>query len=417
MAGTATRRKPPARKRAPKGPQVKPDDFVAIEQHLGTRELVERAQVIRLTTLTLLGGGNLTLLGGPGTGKSLTLRSYAKSFPDAAYYEEALNEELSVNEVIGPYDLEGFVNGRGLKREVTGFLGGANIAFLDERYRANGVLSNALLPIENVGERLLKLNGHRVRLPIKAIVAAANFLPDPDNVVMQASVSRVTLITKVERIRSDDSFKEMIRRTHDWEAADADRPILSLAQLDEAQRQVALVRPTPEFVDAAAILRQKAHSEGLPVDDRRWRDLYRICRAVAWMAGRDVLVADDLAACEMGMWREDSHIPIAHALTLGFRGRFEQEANRLRTEAAPNLAEWEQIRPDVDNTPPNEDVDPDVLRKGMSVQRKLKHSHERVSALLDEAAREQRDAATARELHTEIVAALEWFKASLGLVY
>lgn len=417
MATTATRRRAPAKGRAVKA-KVKPDEFVAIEQFLGTRVLVERAQAVRLTTLTLLAGTNLCLLGDAGVAKSLTLREYAKSFPDAAYYEEQMNEELSVNEVIGQYDLARFVNGDGkFVRMTEGFLGGANIAFIDERYRANGVLSNALLPIENVGERALKLNGHKERLPLAAEVAAANFLPDPDNLVMKAAVDRMTLIAKVERVKADDSFMELVRRAHARESHESERPQLSLAQLFEAQAHVKAVKPTPEFVAAAAKLRRDAHEKGLPVSDRRWLELYLVCRATAWLAGRDHLVSDDLAACEMGMWREDKHVAHAHALTVGFRGRFETEAHKFRAESAKPLAEWEQIRPEVDNTPPNEEVDPDVLRKGMSVQRQLKLAYVRVSGLLAEANREKRDAPTARELHNELLVALEWFKDSLGLVY
>lgn len=409
------------RKRAPKEAApatVTPDDFVAIEQFLNLRQLVERGPIVRLTTLTMCAGTNLGLLGEPGVAKSLTPREYARSFPDATYYEEGFNEELSANEVIGMPDLARFINGDGkFVRQTEGYASGAHIGFFDERYRANGVLSNSLLGLENASERLLKLNGVRTRMPLRALFHAANYLPDPDNKIAQASVYRVTLLAHVERIQSDANFEELIRRAHDRVSWEAERPLLSLAQLDAAQAMVANVKPTPEFTQAAAKLRRDAYEAGLPVDDRRWIELYRVCRAAAWMNGRDFLVPDDLAACEMGMWREQSQMPKARELVMPFFGRYEQEAEGLRNEAMPNLKLWGELRPEVDNTPAQADVDPETLRKGMIVQRKLRDSYGRVTKLLDEAAREQREAQSGRELRDELHLALEWFRDSLALTF
>jgi MoxR-like ATPase len=414
MAATAAPRTTRARK--PKPPSVTPGDFLRITQFLDTRVLVERALELRILTLGLLSGVNVHLLGPPGVAKSLGLREFAKCIDGARYFEKALNAGLPEDAVIGGYDMPLFVATGDFQRKVAGKLPDAHLGFLDEWFRANGPMLDSLLPIANTEERLAEVDGTPVQAPLLALVSASNHMPDADNEQAAALVDRITLMSLVERVRSDDSFMEMIDRHHARRLAVAndawERETVSLAQVIAAQLQVNAVRPTPEFKEHAAKLRRDAITEGLDVSDRRWLELYRVCRANAWMSGRDHLIPEDLAVTEHGMWRDPDHRGTAHKLVLPFHGRYEREATAKREEAAGPIAAFEAIRPLVEGTPPSEDLERDVLTKAISASRNIAGVKARVDAVLEEAAREKRDAATLRDLSNELHAVQLWFKAN-----
>jgi hypothetical protein len=139
-------------------------------------------------------------------------------------------------------------------------------------------------------------------------------------------------------------------------------------------------------------------------------ELGRVCRANAWLAGRDHLIPEDLAVVEHGLWRDIDDRPTAHKVVLKYHGRFEREATQKRQESQKALAAVEQIRPQVEGTPPNEELDPDVLTKAISASRQIDAVKGRVEKLLEEADREKQNAATLRDLDNELVAIQMWFK-------
>ena len=404
------------RTRARSGVAVTPQDFLRVTDHLDTQVLVERSLELRIINLATLAGVNVHLLGPPGVAKSLGLREYAKSIADARYFEKPLNANLPADAVIGAYDMALFASTGDFVRKVEGYAPTAHVVFLDEWFRANGPMLDALLPLANTEERQAEHNGGMMTCPTLVLVSASNHLPDADNEQAQALVDRITVMLYVERVKSDDSFKQILRRHHARRLAEVDdtwtREQVTLEQVQEAQRQVWHVRFTPEFEDAAAQLRRDTTTAGLNVSDRRWVELVRFCRAQAWMSGRDHLIPEDLAVVEHGLWRDKDQIPEAHRLVLAFHGRFEREATEKRQEAAPAIAKFEEIRPLVEGTPPNEDIDPDTLRKAISASRAIKAVKLRVEAVLDEATREQRDAAGLRELLNELVSIQLWFKSN-----
>ena len=87
--------------------------------------------------------------------------------------------------------------------------------FIDELFRANGLMQDALLPLANTGERAAEHNGGMIRTPCKAFFSASNHTPDAENEQAQALVDRITLMQKVEAVKADDSFKDLIERRGD----------------------------------------------------------------------------------------------------------------------------------------------------------------------------------------------------------
>lgn len=422
MAGsTATR----SRAKAPangngKLAKVTPDDFLRVTQFLDTRVLVERAVELRVILLGTLAGVNVHLLGPPGVAKSLGLREFAKCVTDARYFEKAMNAGLPPDAVIGAIDIQKLTATGEYARKVDGMLPLAHIGFVDEWFRSNGLMLDALLPIANTEERFYEANGQVGKSPLLVLVSASNHMPDADNEQAQALVDRITLMAHVDRVRADDSFMEIVRRHHARRTAEAagtyTRETVTLEQLIEAQRQVTAIEPSPDFLAEAAALRRRTYDEGLGVSDRRWVELFRVCRANAWLSGRDHLIPEDLAATEHGLWRAREDIPKARALVMPFFGRFEREATERRQEWVPVAARWEAVRPQVEGTPPNQDLDPDVLKEAISIARSVVTLTANVDSSLAAAAKEHRDAASLRDLANELLATRDWFdKVGLGV--
>jgi MoxR-like ATPase len=399
----------------PKAAQVEPDDFLRVMRFLDTEVLVERANEIRVLFLTILSGTNFHLEGTPGVAKSLGLDQAAKCITGAVYFKKPLNEELAPSAVLGGYDYAHFMTNGDLIRKVTGKAPSAHLIFIDEVFRANGMMLDALLPLTNVGEREAEINDKMQRTPALCFLTAANFHPDADNARAQAYLDRVTNMLWVERVKSDDSFKEIMRRhanaiTAQANGTDLKRETVTVEQVQEAQRQVRLVRLTPEFLDKQAELRRNVITAGLDVSDRRWTEIGLVARANAWLAGRDFLIPEDLVVAEYAMARDRDQIPEARKLVLPFHGRFEREAEAKRQESVKAFEQVEDIRPLVEGTPPNEELDPDVLRKAINASRQVDAVKARVDAVLTEAEQEKRDAAKLRDLANELLALQMWFK-------
>jgi MoxR-like ATPase len=408
---------PSANGTAPATPVVvEPSDYLRVARFLDTEVLVERATEVRVLILTLLSGTNVLLIGSGGTAKTLALDELAKCIVGARYFKKVMNEELAPSAILGGYDYARFMKTGELVRKTVNMAPDSHIFTADELFRANGMMLDAQLPITNVGEREAEVEGVIRKLEEFLMYAAAtNFIPDADNVRAQAFMDRMTNMLYVQRVQAADSFKEIIRRHTARLQAHANgtalkRETITLAQALEAQKQVRNVRDTPEFMDSAVDLRQKAITEGVDVSDRRWMEVYLMCRANAWLNGRDHLIPEDLVVAEYGMARAKDQVGTAHALVLPFHGRFERAATELRQEAVGPITEVEQVRPLVEGTPPNEDIDPDVLRKALNASRKIDAAKGRVDEVLAEAEQEKRDAATLRDLANELLAMQMWFK-------
>jgi MoxR-like ATPase len=205
---------PRAARKRPAKVKVAPEDFLRVAQFLNTKVLVERPVEIRVMNLALIAGINAHLNGSPGVAKSLGLDEYAKCIVGATYFKKPLNEDLSPSRVLGEWDYPRFMRGdtSELERKIAGYAPTADIIFVDEVFRANGLMLDALLPLANVGEREFEHNGGMAKAPVKLMVSAANFNPDPDNVRAQAYLDRVTVMLWVERVKASDSFKEILRR-------------------------------------------------------------------------------------------------------------------------------------------------------------------------------------------------------------
>mmetsp|Transcript_111 Transcript_111/g.362 ORF Transcript_111/g.362 Transcript_111/m.362 type:complete len:586 (+) Transcript_111:2-1759(+) len=282
-----------------------------------TEGLVERSVEAKLLLLAALSGEHLFLLGPPGTAKSLLARRLSKVC-QGSFFERLLTRFSVPEEVFGPLSLKALENDE-LRRKVEGFLPTADVAFLDEVFKANSSILNALLALLN--ERLFDNGGSRMEVPLWCAVAASNELPESDE--LDALFDRFLLRRAVPRV-SDEVVPRFLRATlesgaeAEEEPAGASResgPLLTAAASAELRREAAEQVAFPDrLLKLVAGLRAHLRDEAEPpvfVSDRRLAKAVRLLRVAAFAAGGSEVSELDLLLLQHIFWDEDPEQAVA----------------------------------------------------------------------------------------------------------
>eukprot|EP00887_Chlorella_sp_A99_P000959 scaffold5.g959.t1 len=138
--------------------------------------LLERETEVRLLLLAALCGEHLLLLGPPGTAKSELSRRLS-ALTGGRYFERLLTRFSVPEELFGPLSMRGLENDEYV-RQIEGYLPTAEVAFIDEIFKANSAILNALLTLLN--ERLFDNGSKRLAVPLLCLVGASNELPESE---------------------------------------------------------------------------------------------------------------------------------------------------------------------------------------------------------------------------------------------
>jgi MoxR-like ATPase len=165
--------------------------------------LVERAEDARLVVLAMISNEHILLLGKPGTGKSILGLRLAE-LCEGRFFQRLLTRFTTPDELFGPLSLKSLENDE-YRRCTAGFLPTADIAFLDEIFKANSAILNTLLTILN--ERKFDNAGGRETCPIRCVVGASNELPESDE--LMALFDRFLIRKEVTPV-SDDGVLSLL---------------------------------------------------------------------------------------------------------------------------------------------------------------------------------------------------------------
>ncbi len=140
---------------------------------------VGREEESKVSVLALVTKQHCVFIGEPGTAKSALLGTLAEAV-NGNYFKYLLTKYTIPSELVGEFDPVTFQKAGKLQRDVNGMLPTANIAFVDEIYKANSETLNALLNITN--ERVFMDTGNRkIPIPLYSMFAASNELPQSDD--------------------------------------------------------------------------------------------------------------------------------------------------------------------------------------------------------------------------------------------
>ncbi len=266
-------------------------------QRLG-REFLAKDEIIRLLLVSIVAGEHMLIVGPPGTAKSALVRTLAQRL-DARYFEYLLTRFSEPNELLGPVDIQAFREGT-FRRRTEQMLPEAEIAFLDEIFKASSAILNSLLGILN--ERRVQIGAERVDVPLLALFAASNEVPSDDS--LAALLDRFLL-----RVRSQNlegfHFRELLRigLEHEKKLLAGSSPqsgsprttLLSAKDILALRKELASrLTFSDEFLAEYKAIVAQIRSEGIFLSDRRLIKILKLCAASALVDGRPQADVSDL---------------------------------------------------------------------------------------------------------------------------
>lgn len=254
---------------------------------------VGRGEVARFVGLAAICGQHSLLVGPPGAAKSLLARALARAV-GGRYYEVLVGAYTTPDEVFGPVDLAG-LSGGVLRRITDGYLPSAEVAFLDELFRAGpGTLGSLLSALH---ERIYHEGGRARPIPLRVAVAATNEWPVDDG--LAAVVDRFLVRLVVGYVADGERERVAFGAL----PAPADEPVASVGDLDAARAESGAL-PYSSAARAAYLAAVRAAEEvgGARLSDRRVRAATALPRAAAWLRGAAEVAPADVADAWPALW-------------------------------------------------------------------------------------------------------------------
>lgn len=308
---------------------------------------VGRSEAVRLLLVSLIAREHAVLIGPPGTAKSALVRTLAE-LVDARYFEYLLTRFTEPNEIFGPVDLEAFRRGE-YRRRTAGMLPEAEVVFLDEIWKSNSAILNALLSLLN--ERRFTSGGAVLECPLISVFGASNEVPADET--LAALFDRFLLRIRTESLDAFH-FSELLDRGVRQEIRKLERaPVRPLVTAAELGTLVARVGKSLELTGSLLSTYKglvfQLRAEGISFSDRRAVKTLKLLAASALVDGRERADEGDLFVLEH-VWSSEDQIPLLRALVRPVVEAFHADHPERRRVGALGLgvegiaAEIERIR-------------------------------------------------------------------------
>lgn len=295
--------------------------FHAMEDAL--RDIVfERTEEIHTAMLALIGRQHHFVLGSPGIAKSLMVDEMLKRMAGVPKFKLLLTRYTQPDEVFGGPDVKQLAETGVFERRIEGMLPTSVICFLDEVFKANSAILNALLMAIN--ERRFNLGTKVIEIPLHTVFAASNELAESDE--LAALWDRLHFRHFAQPLQEKGNFVKMISS---MEQDEDPEPLISLDQLRGARRLSSRVELLDEVFDATIALKADLAEKGVEVSDRRWREAMKAVRSEAFFNGRMKAEIADMRPLMHFLWSNPDHIRVVRQAVLELANPLEREAAEL----------------------------------------------------------------------------------------
>jgi MoxR-like ATPase len=261
------------------------------------RWFVGKQHLVDLMTVCAAAQEPLLLVGPPGTAKSDLVLKFrdAVGVSQDDYFEYMLTRFTEPSEVFGPIDIELLRKGQ-YKRRVSGKLPTARLVFLDEIFKSNSAILNALLTVIN--ERKFYQDGLPVPVKLKILFAATNEIPE--HTELAALKDRFCLKVPCRSVQ-DDHFVDLLdaglrlQTQRDLKGKPWAEGLATVDDFLKAHRYLTLAMSRPEQNDRdqffgtdllrefRRLIKTLSREDGIFISDRKVIKLYRLLRTRAWV--------------------------------------------------------------------------------------------------------------------------------------
>lgn len=296
--------------------------FDATEQSMNTY-LIDMHEEVELILNAVLSRRNLFLYGLPGIAKTHSYRTFHQHLdcPPGAYYEKLLDAFTTKGDLVGPIDIKALED-QGVQRHRTeGTMVHAHLVVLDEIFKANGALLNALLKLMN--EREFD-NGNVVeQSPLISVFGASNEFAADDSL---AALSDRLHFWKIVKAPSESSSFIRVLKTRELPPP---TKTLSLDDILAAQKEVNEVTVTDEVYEALDHLRQVLRRDDIEPTPRRFVSMIPAIQATAWRRGSDIADIDDMQIIRFGLWYHPEQLDTVTKHVMKLASPLEKEAMEM----------------------------------------------------------------------------------------
>ncbi len=175
---------------------------------------VERSETIEPLVAAVITRRHAVLIGPPGTAKSSLVRDLAAGLGGLRFFSWLLTEFSVPEELFGPLDISALEQGQ-YRRLTTSKLPEAELAFIDEVFKAGPAILNTLLSV--MQERLFYNDGQPTPVPLVSLIGASNETPTGEQELEalrlrsgQALWDRFTVRLQVGYIQEPGNFVQML---------------------------------------------------------------------------------------------------------------------------------------------------------------------------------------------------------------
>lgn len=271
------------------------------------RGVYEKDEELLLSLLAALAGESILLLGPPGIAKSMIARRIKYAFRDARSFDYLMSRFSTTDEVFGPVSISRLKTSDSYERSIDGYLPTADVAFLDEIWKAGPAIQNTLLTVIN--EKLFRNGNKELRLPLKILIGASNELPAQGE-GLEALWDRFIIRVVCKPISDEKNFRKMLLGSDENNIAESDLAI-SEEEYAKWQKEIKDVTVTEDVLQVITEIRRQLHSvkikdssvqRDIYVSDRRWKKIVMLLKASAFMHDRTQTDVSDVFVAHHCLW-------------------------------------------------------------------------------------------------------------------
>lgn len=263
--------------------------------------LVGKEKVIKISLLTVLAQENLILFGPPGTAKSEIARRVSSILEETNYFEYLLTKFTTPEEIFGPLSIKELKEDK-FYRKTEGYLPNAQIAFLDEVFKANSSILNTLLTLMN--ERVFHNGNKKENTNLISLVGASNENPSNDS-ELNALYDRF-LVRKVVDYLDDEEIDGLFNLPSDKFEIDKSLKLSSEELLDikESIELVTIPTDIKEIIKKIRIEFKEKFKENNQeeISDRKLVKILKLLKVSAYTNGRIDVDISDLIVLKDCLW-------------------------------------------------------------------------------------------------------------------